>query len=205
MNITMYYAGQLTLQAYNWLQANGYCAVNSGLGFIAAICPVGCFEENTQLLTQSDRGANAWVAAKTISLDHRLVSLTGDSLLSSPRVSGRSIKRMSVGPEETDLYVFALANRRTLRVTSHHVMVLSDGRVVEAEQVAPGDAFVGVDGHKVGIRSISREPTNADVYNFAVNAATPQEHVIAAEGVLVGDLDWQSTLIGELESIRLRQ
>jgi hypothetical protein len=155
-------------------------------------------------LAQSDKGASHWLAAKDISLDHRLVSLTGDSLLSSPQVSGRSIKRMSVGPEENDLYVFTLANRRTLRVTAHHVMVLSDGRVLEAEKVAQSDAFVGVDGRKVGIRSISREPTSADVYNFAVNADTPQEHVIAAEGVLVGDLDWQSTLIGELESIRLR-
>jgi hypothetical protein len=204
-NVSSYNMGLLTLQAYNWLQANGYCAVNGGFATILSICPVGCFEENTQILAQNDRGANEWLAAKTISLDHRLVSMTSDSLLSSPQVSGRSIERMSVGPEENDLYVFAMTNRRTLRVTAHHVMVLSDGRVLEAEKVTQGESFVGVDGRKIGIRSISREPTRADVYNFAVNAETPQEHVIAAEGVLVGDLDWQSTLIGELESIRLRQ
>src|SRR5690606_25913995 len=117
----------------------------------------------------------------------------------------QSIQRMTYGDEESDLYVFSLSNGHALRVTQNHGMVLGDGRVVEARKVIEGDVFVGLDGSDVYVESITREPTDADVYNYFLDVATPQEHVIAAEGVLVGDLAWQSTLASELESIKLRQ
>ena len=62
--------GLLTQDAYNWLQTNGFCAVNiDGLQMIIAICPVGCFEEDTAILSLSEDGAGKWVAAKDITLD----------------------------------------------------------------------------------------------------------------------------------------
>ncbi len=199
-------AGLLTDSAYCWLVSNGWCAINSeGFPSILSVCPVGCFEENSEILTVDKDGAGAWLAAKMIGMEHELFSLDANALLSSPQLSSRSIERMSVGPEEPPLYVFELSNGRKLRVTSHHAMVLSDGRIVTAEKVASSDSFIGVDGSEVTIESISREATTADVYNFSVDVDTPQEHVIAAEGVLVGDLAWQSTLASEMESIRLRR
>ena len=206
-NTSSYNAGLLTATAYNWLTNNGFCAVNAlpGYAAIVSICPVGCFEENAEILTLNDQGTGEWLAAKLVSMQHRLFSLKADALLSSPQLSSRSIERMTAGPEEPELYVFAMSNGRKLRVTSHHAMVLADGRIVEAEKVTEGDSFVGIDGSDVTIESITREVTSADVYNFAVSAGTPQEHVIAAEGVLVGDLAWQSTLAGEMKSIQLRR
>ncbi len=198
--------GLLTPAAYNWLVGHGYCAINPvGVPSILSICPVGCFEENTEILTVNGYGAEAWQAAKNITMDHTLFSLQTDALLSRPRLNGRPLERMVVGPEKPDLYVFAMSNGRKLRVTSHHAMVLSDGRIMEAKDVVEGDAFIGLDGRIVVIADIRREPTDADVYNFSVAVDTPQEHIIAAEGVLVGDLAWQSTLASEMESIRLRR
>lgn len=202
--------GLLTTAAYNWLSSNGYCALTmdiTGTGFysILSICPVGCFEESTEILTVSDDGAQEWLAAENISMEHELFSLAPDALLSAPTLNSRAIERMALGPEEADLYVFSMSNGKKLKVTRHHGMVLADGRVVEAKAVVEGDAFVGLDGAIVEIESIGREHTDGDVYNYFVAAKEPQEHVIAAEGVLVGDLAWQSTLVGEMESIRLRK
>ena len=112
---------------------------------------------------------------------------------------------MAYGDEQADLYVFSLSNGHDLRVTQHHGMVLADGRVIEARKVAEGDLFIALDGSEVVVQSIGREPTSADVYNFFLSVETPQEHIIAAEGVLVGDLAWQSTLTSELDSISLRR
>ncbi|ACY18730.1 hypothetical protein Hoch_6259 [Haliangium ochraceum DSM 14365] len=205
-NDRAYALGLITSAAHTWLENNGFCAINiPEFAAILSICPSGCFEENTALLTIDELGAEEWVAAKELGMQDQLVSLEVDASLSSPQLSARSIERMSVGPEEPPLYVFALSNGHKLRVTAHHAMVLADGRVVEAEQVLPHDAFIGVDGGEVAIEAITREATNADVYNFSVSVGTPQEHVIAAEGVLVGDLTWQSTLIGEHKSIELRR
>ena len=205
-NSRAYSLGLLTTAAYNWLLANGYCAINTpGFAAILTVCPVGCFEENTDILTLNDEGAGEWLAAKMIGAEHRLFSLNVNAPLSSPQLSSRAIERMTAGPEEPELYLFAMSNGRKLRVTSHHAMVLADGRIVEAEKVSEDDSFIAVDGREVAIESITREATSADVYNFAVAAGTPQEHVIAAEGVLVGDLAWQSTLAGEMKSIQLRR
>ncbi len=201
--------GLITSAAYNWLTANRYCAVTVELapGFytVISICPAGCFEENTEILTVNDYGAEEWLAAEEITKEHELYSLNSDALLSSPALSSRAVERMARGPEEADLYVFAMSNGKKLRVTTHHGMVLADGRVVAAKDVVLGDAFIGLDGSIVEIDGIGREPTDGDVYNYYVSADTPQEHVIVAEGVLVGDLAWQTSLAGEIESIRLRK
>ncbi|RYG21516.1 hypothetical protein EON82_18675 [bacterium] len=84
-------------------------------------------------------------------------------------------------------------------------MVLEDGRVVAASEVQPGSNFVGVDGKTVRILGIEREQTTGDVYNFEVGATKNQGHIIAAEGVLVGDLAWQNRLKAELGAIQVRK
>lgn len=198
--------GLLTGSAYNWLNSNGYCALTD-YGFILAICPVGCFEESTQIMTavEDEERQVSWMAAKDITTEDSLASLSIDSELSFPDMLNRAIKRMTRGPEETPLYAFHLTNGRLLQVTQHHAMVLADGSIVEAQEVQAGDIFVGVDGSDVVVRAITRKMTKSDVYNFWVDTTDPQEHIIAAEGVLVGDLAWQSTLSGEMSSINLRR
>ena len=197
--------GLITQDAYNWLQSNGFCAVNvDGVHSIIAICPVGCFAEDTSILTFNSGDAK-WKLAKNVSIEDQLAALGYEAPLSSPSFDNRSIKRLVHGDEEADLYVFHLSNGHRLRVTQHHGMVLADGRVVEARNVKASDLFVGLDGSDVEIEKITRQAAKADVYNFLVNADAPQEHVIVAEGVLVGDLAWQSTRVEEMDSIRLRR
>jgi len=198
--------GLVTQDAYDWLQGNGYCAVNiDGVHMIIAICPVGCFEEDTAILSVDEGGAHKWMSAKDVTMATKLLGLNVNALLSSPSLDAQSIQRMTRGDEESDLFVFTLSNGHVLRVTQNHGMVLGDGRVVEARKVLEGDIFVGLDGSDVYIESITREATSADVYNFFLSVSSPQEHIIAAEGVLVGDLAWQSTLASELDSISLRR
>ena len=198
--------GLVSRDAYDWLQSNGYCAVNiDGVHMIVAICPVGCFEEDTLILSLGEDGSEKWVPVKNVTKDVKLFGLNANALLSSPTLNGRAIKRMAYGPEETALFVFTMSNGSVLRVTQNHGMLLSDGRVIEARQVVEGDLFIDLKGSEVAVKSIARESTSADVYNFFLDVETPQEHILAAEGILVGDLAWQSTLASELNSISLRK
>lgn len=197
--------GYLTQEAYDWLQANGQCAFSiAGIGIIT-ICPVGCFEENTAILALDEQGDEAWVAAKDITMEHQLMSLGRDALLSAPSLDSQAIARRVYGDEALDLYVFSMSNGRKLRVTHEHAMVLASGHIVQAKEVVAGDLFIGTDGSEVMVEQVSREPTSADVYNFSVAAESLQEHVIVAEGVLVGDLTWQNTVASEKDSIELRR
>lgn len=198
--------GLVTQDAYDWLQDNGFCAVNiDGVHMIVAICPVGCFEEDTLVLSLGADGSEKWVPVKEVTKDVKLFGLNANAVLSSPSLDSRAIERMAYGPEETDLFVFTMSNGSVLRVTQNHGMLLSDGRIVEARKVVEGDLFVELNGSEVAVESITRAPTSADVYNFFLDVETPQEHILAAEGILIGDLAWQSTLASELNSISLRR
>ncbi|WP_148273434.1 Hint domain-containing protein [Stigmatella aurantiaca] len=196
----------ITTAAYNWGLANGYYPVVDRHNQIGAICKCGCFEANALILTESVNGAsNKWIAAKDVTKDTKLVSLDETSKLSRPGMKSQSVKALTHGKELPALYVFSLSNGRDLKVTQNHGMLLSDGRVVEAKTLSAGAEFVGLDGSTVRVNTISFERTKREVFNFEVDTQSKQGHIIAAEGVLVGDLAWQNQLSSELGAISIRR
>ncbi len=204
-NKNAYYTTKvLSYSAYNWLETNGFCAIAIG-DELTAICPKGCFEGATELMTLTPEGLEGTTLARDISELDTLAGLTSSSSLTKPELTSRSIRHITQGPEASPLYVFSLENGRELAVTQHHGMVLADGRVIEAQDVESGDLFVDIDGNNIKVQEISRRYTDEDVYNFRVNANDAQGHIIVAEGILVGDLSWQNELVAEMASIRLRK
>ncbi|WP_257452568.1 hypothetical protein [Archangium lipolyticum] len=172
---------------------------------IASVCPEGCFEASTRIMSIGSEGQLLWMAAEALSVESVLASLSSEASLDAPLFNPRSIENMTKGPEEQSLYVFVLDQGQTLKVTQNHGMLLADGRMVKASDVTKKDSFVGVDGSHLKVKDILRETTSKDVYNFRVDSSEVSEHIIAAEGVLVGDLAWQGELSHELGSINLRK
>jgi hypothetical protein len=201
--------GLITLDGFSWLSNNGFCAmsVDFGAGLqLYDFCPLGCFASDTQLLTGITSGNKAsYAQASALDSPGALMSMTEDATLDDVLLAPQSIKRMVHGPEQADLYVFQLANGATLRVTSHHPMVLDNGKIAEAAQITTRMSFVGIDGTSVAIQAITREKTPNDVFNFETASETLLGHVIVAEGVLVGDLKLQNELGSEESSIGLRR
>jgi hypothetical protein len=195
----------ITPEAYYWGLANGYYPVIDRNNVIGAICKCGCFEANSLILTQDEQGASAWVPAKDIKTSTTLFALNEAATLSRPTFDAKSIKVATRGEETPALYAFGLDNGRTLKVTQNHGMLLSDGRVVEARTLGVGAEFVALDGSTVRVRELRFEHTAEDVFNFEVNAQESAGHIIAAEGVLVGDLAWQNQLSRELGAITVRR
>ncbi len=198
----------LQADALAWVRAQNLCAIVSTLPgnrtMLTGICAVGCFESSMRLMTVAAAGERAWIPASRITYADQLGALAADATLESPVLEPKPIDMMSKGKERNELFKFILTNGVQLKVTQHHGMVLSDGRVVEAQNVAVGHSFVDVDGTPVRVAAIEREATASNVYNFRVKGSTPQEHVIAAEGILIGDLRWQADLARENASIAAR-
>lgn len=171
----------------------GVCIVNApGIPTILAVCPVGCFEANTKILVENDDGTTNERPASQIGMSDRLAALDKNSDLYEPNLISKPLSLVTAGPEEYDLFRFKLSNGRALSVTQYHGMVLSDGRVVFAQDVKLDDAFVSSNGQEVEIVSIDRISTDLNVHNFKLDVDTPEEHVIVAEDVLIGDLYWQA-------------
>ncbi len=200
-----YNIGLITLEAYNWGRANGYYPVIDRNNVIQAVCKCGCFESNTLILTEGADGSPVWLKAKDIMTDMSLFSLDEASALSQPVMSMKPIKARTHGEEGPALYVFKLDNGRKLKVTQNHGMLLSDGRVVEARTLDVGAEFVDLEGKIVRVVDLDFKFTKGEVYNFEVDAADDSGHIIAAEGVLVGDLAWQNQLSKEIGSIVVRK
>jgi hypothetical protein len=173
---------------------------------LRGVCRPGCFADDTELLTGfSDGGEPLTTPAAKITADDTLMSMADESSLAGVDLVPRSIETLIHGPETPALFVFALGNGSTLRVTQHHPMVLASGIIVEARQVKSGASFVGFDGKPVAITSITRERTTGEVYNFETASDTELGHIIVAEGVLVGDLKLQDDLAREEGAIAHRR
>jgi len=197
--------GLITADAQAFLVNNGFCPIVIA-GVLTDLCPNGCFDGDTQILTGLDRdGGASYTSAAELLPRNPLVTLSDKSGLDAFDLVSRPISRVVYGPEEPGLFAFSLSNGATLRVTSHHPMVLDSGVIVEAAKVERGAAFVGIDGEPVFVKAIAREPAKGDVFNFETHGDGQLGHVIAAEGVLVGDLKLQNELAAEETLIALRR
>jgi len=195
----------ITCDSYRWGFNNGYYPGVDKDDKIIAVCKWGCFEAKTLILTAAGIGSSRWTPAGQIKPGSELASLDEASTLSQPKLVAKPITAMTHGSEAPALYVFEFDNGRRLKVTQHHGMLLSDGRVIPAKNISVGARFVAVDGHIVRVSNITLAETKDEVYNFEVAAEAKAGHFLAAEGVLVGDLAWQNQLGSELGSIAVRR
>jgi hypothetical protein len=199
----------ITQGGFDFLRSVSFCAIvqDLGQGFkIFDFCPKGCFAADTQIASSFAAGGLAsYVSASSVAPNSTVLGMTADASLGNPLLAPLSVKRIVLGPEDAELFVFKLANGHTLRVTQHHPMVLDSGEIVQASQVGPKASFVGLDGKSVAVTSITREKPTADVFNFETAGDTQLSHVVVAEGVLVGDLKIQNELSDEETSIALRR
>ncbi len=196
--------GLITRRAYDWALANGYYPVINRHGQINAICKCGCFEGETQISVRLN-GKELTIAAKDVTRQHQLKALSADATLSALHQEFLPVQTLTAGPEKPELYQFALSNGRKLTVTQHHGMVLSDGRVVAAKDVTADQRFLSANGEVVDIDRIARLPASGEVVNFETSGQDDLNHIIVAEGVLVGDLIWQNQRSADLGRIVLRQ
>jgi hypothetical protein len=202
-------AGLLTADGYNELTAIRFCAISGDFGVglqIYDFCPAGCFAADTQIARSvALDGSIDYVKAASVAPRSSMVSMADEASISDVSLMTQSVKRTVAGPEDAQLFVFALANGHTLRVTQHHPMVLDNGKIVQASDVVAAMSFVGLDGQSVAIKSITREQPTADVFNFDTGSDSQLGHIIVAEGVLVGDVKIQNDLESEQTSIDLRR
>ena len=199
--------GLLTADGGSWLLAHSFCPVlRPDGGALLGFCPMGCFAADTQILTRvADNGAPDYTAVGQVTAEGSVLAVSDEAGIDAVDLVSHSIERVVSGPETQPLVALTLSNGATLRVTSHHPMVLATGVIVEAAAVTRGAAFIGVDGQIVKVRSVKQVPATDDVFNFETNGTTQLSHVVVAEGVLIGDLKLQNELAVEQHSIDLRR
>ena len=170
---------------------------------IVSACPCGCFERGTRILTAAS--AATWTAVDDLTAADRVVAPSGDAQLRDLALAPHAISYTTKGPEKHELDVFESVGGKRLALTERHGVLLADGRMVAAKDVVASDKLLAADGTAVTIKSITRRTTTADVYNVLVEGKADTEHLVVAEGLVVGDILWQNALGADLGSVLLRQ
>jgi len=171
-------------------------------------CYCGCLERTTQLLMKDPQtGADATQRIDQVLLDGmRIQALTEDTTLSSVKYGPREVVATTAGGETNPMVVLQLASGGTLSATEQHAILLSTGEMVAAKDLKVGQALVKQDGSLTRIVQISRVPTTDDVFNVLTDAGFSHKgHMVVANGVIVGDLMWQNTLVKDLNAVVIRQ
>ena len=178
---------------------------------VAYLCEFGCFALDTQILTYSNKKF-LHEKAGNITYQTKLAAIGSEFFFDKPEIKSRSIEKIikSKKGEEETLLAFRLSSGPTLKVTVNHGMVLSDGRVVASQNVKESDTFLDYAGKPVQIIDITKFEQNAGVINFRLKGPKngPEKgsnHIMGAEGVLVGDHAWQSDMRDDLNAIAIRR
>ncbi len=173
--------------------------------FLFSACVCGCFEANTRILGWSEQEMPKWTKVSEIKRDSKISSLDRNSTLSNVTYAEKKASFSTSGQEISPLYVFDTTAGK-LSVTQNHAVLLADGRLVAAKDVKPSDALVSTNGSTAAIVSIERKVTTLPVYNFQVaNVKSNKEHLVAAEGLIVGDLYLQNSISQLKNSILARK
>lgn len=199
-------SGAVTQDAYDWLRENGWYVTQSAPGVPSVLCACGCFHPDTLILIEDPSGEHKELVAEKTTINHRLVRLDPRSTLSAAKLESAPIRQIIKGYEKQPLKVFELENGRTLKVTTHHGMLLDDGRMVAATDVKSGDRFISTNGRSVTVMGIESELlVNDRVVNFRLFGETHEHHILVAEDVFVGDASFQNEYASDLASIKLRK
>lgn len=173
---------------------------------VHSVCPCSCFDQSTRILSVDSEGQGAWTNVLKIRKGQKVVALTEEAGLRDLKYAVEAVSYQTSGPEKKPLVVIH-AGRNTLKVTETHAIVLADGKVVAAKDLVVGDSVLGVNGKSKKISSIQREYTDKNVINFLVSKPLKDKksHIVGAEGILVGDMQWQNHLSRDLNKVLLRR
>ena len=177
------------------------CAGNK----IISACPCSCFDSSTNLLSTDESGNYVWLKVTEFKTGKSVVTLSEDSTVSNLALKNNTTSYKTQGPEAKPIYILATEEGNALKVTGDHGVLLADGRMVAAKDVKINDSFVSLSGPEKVLK-IDRVPASGgEVHNILVDTKVKQEHLVIADGIVVGDLLWQNSLGSELNSVLLRQ
>jgi hypothetical protein len=171
-------------------------------------CPCGCFSPDTKLLTYFPNGDVGWTSASTIAKnigDFKLWSLQSHSTLSNLISRASNISSFTEGNEEKPLVIIETENGGRLTLTLNHAVLISTGEVLTARELTKSTKLIDISGNHVNISAIYRIKKREKVYNFMTTGESKIEHLVAAGGVIVGDLSWQNQFEDEINAIAIRK
>jgi hypothetical protein len=173
---------------------------------IVSACPCSCFDSSTNILSTDENGNYTWLNVTEFKAGKSVVTLSEESTVSDLTLKNNTTSYKTQGLDAKPLLVLESEDGNILKVTGDHGVLLADGRMIAAKDLKVDDSFISFPGQPVKVQKITRAPASGgEVHNILVDTKLKQEHLVIANGIVVGDLLWQNSLGSELNSVLLRQ
>ncbi|HET9239247.1 MAG TPA: hypothetical protein VFO10_18450 [Oligoflexus sp.] len=181
-----------------FLQRNPDPSVTGGFGQMRCAC--GCFTPDVVLDTTTGPKSILGLFESSLTEPFRLI--TQAEMFVAEYTVSPWLKQsdFTVGPEENPIYRFSTDRGESITVTEKHPMVLNADGEYElrlAKEVKAGDIFIAKDGTDrvvTAIETYKMPKENNLVYNVNTNGERMLDHLVSANGLLVGDLYLQNLL-----------
>jgi len=195
--------GCINQNDYNRLQAlGGMPTCFEADGTFMGWCPCGCFAPDTAVkvngadLSQEEKIERV---VQLFALNNRptVARLNSYSKEKGVEFASAPVRNVSVGPEEAPMVIIDTANSASkghIELTINHPVLLEDGSIIRAEKLQPGQKLLNYKGQPETITGISRKKFEGLVYNLNVDSQKDSEHIVSANGLLMGDLYLQGSM-----------
>lgn len=203
----------ITQEEYQVLKKYGaYPSCNflkgEGLDMLDGWCPCGCFTPGTLIaMSQGDNPIGSYKRAFDLIFNSQtgLVShLEKNSNLDHFLYKASKIRLKIYGKELKKVYEIRTEDMRKIILTERHPVLISKGLMKQARHVSLSDKLVLMSGKPIGVKEIKRIPFKKDVLNFSLDVDSYKEHLIFANGLVIGDQYWQSALEDLLNQVIIR-
>ncbi len=193
-------AGCVSELEFNYANSHSLILLCRNTTLISA-CVCGCFDASTRVLGINAKEMPQWLNVSEVKRGSKILSISENATLSNLSLKGTTASFSSNGPEIAPIYIFETSFGK-LSVTQNHAMLLADGRLVAAKEVNLNDKLISTSANEVEIKSIERRVTELPVYNFQIgDVKSAKEHLVVAEGLVVGDLYLQNRISHSKNSI----
>lgn len=172
--------------------------------FNVGLCVAGCYTPETLLrFAEGEVGIKEAADSGMVNL----VTLSPESTLDRLRMKTNKVERYTVDIREgwEDIYNLKMDSGGSLRVTSEHPLVTSDGRMRQAKSLKVGTKLISAEGTPDPIVSIEVSKVFGKVYNVGPVSIDYTSNIVVAGGYLNGSVRYQNEFLDNINAIILRR
>lgn len=155
---------------------------------LVGLCVPGCYTPEQEIMTE--QGAFPIEAAYKREVES-VMALTMGASMGDIEFAPQSIQSFVAGETAETVYVLEGDGGQRLEVTAEHPMVLSNGKIVEAWTLEPGDEVLGSNGRPIVLEEIGTFMFEGVVWNVRPESENKQENILSAQGFLTGSHRFQ--------------
>lgn len=171
---------------------------------IIGMCQAGCYSPEQQIRVGNESQS---VVSAHDSGEPSVTTLTADSTMESPAYMTNQIARWTVdiAPASQPIVTLRTKSGGSLRVTTEHPLLTSEGVMKQAQTLVVGEALVREDGSPDPIVSIATKNEFTKTYNLRPTTTDLTSNIVVAQGYLAGSGRYQDEFLKYLNRVMFRE